>query len=232
MRPGRLVVAALATVGIAELGLLGWRSPALQLRDIEVRGNRRIADGRVIEQSGLGQGAQLMKIPTERVAARLEALPWVATARVERIVPSRVRITISERRPAAVVVTGAGPYLVDERGVIMDRGDAAVVRIADLPLPELTPGMRLTSPTYREAVAIASSLPASLRHDVPVVHASSIDALSLELANGLVIVYGAGERIREKNRVLDRLLNHLGPDASGRIAIDLRVPERPAVRPR
>ncbi|HYN99107.1 MAG TPA: FtsQ-type POTRA domain-containing protein, partial [Actinomycetota bacterium] len=78
------------------------RSRSLQLDKFEVEGNTeaRISTEAVVEATQVQIGDHLLAVSTEQVAGRLEELPWVADAKVERILPSTLRISIDEREPS------------------------------------------------------------------------------------------------------------------------------------
>jgi cell division protein FtsQ len=51
----------------------------------------------------------------------IEELPWVEEASVQRILPNRVRVFITERTPIAFFRNGTELTLVDAHGVLLDR---------------------------------------------------------------------------------------------------------------
>ncbi|MEM9121699.1 MAG: FtsQ-type POTRA domain-containing protein, partial [Pseudomonadota bacterium] len=61
-------------------------------------------------------GSSLMHVDLHRIRAQVEALPWVRDARVHRFLPTRLHVTVKERRPIAVWSGLDGPLLVDSEG--------------------------------------------------------------------------------------------------------------------
>ena len=57
------------------------------------------------------RGTQLLKVNTAALAADLAALPAVADARVEALLPDRLRVTLTERKAAFVWSTSAAQLL-------------------------------------------------------------------------------------------------------------------------
>src|SRR5690606_17339421 len=55
-------------------------------------------------------------VDVEHVAQRLEARPWIRSARVEKRLPGTLIIGIDERRASAVLVDGASYVLIDDVG--------------------------------------------------------------------------------------------------------------------
>ena len=56
-----------------------------------------------------------------RISAELERQPWVRTAIVSRVLPSGIRVRLTERTPRAVARTSAGRFVwVDEDAVVLN----------------------------------------------------------------------------------------------------------------
>ena len=71
-------------------------------------GNRVVSAADVAAAAGVQHGDRMTGVDTGEVAARVEAMPWVRTASVSREWPSTVRVTVTERRPVAVVGGASG----------------------------------------------------------------------------------------------------------------------------
>ncbi len=223
-----LVVGALLYWGGQSL----MRSRSLQLAKIEVDGNTetRISTEEVVRATGMKVGDQLLGASTEKISGRLEKLPWVAHAKVERILPSTLRITVDERKASLVVQTGQGPYLVDGGGLVLQQGSEKLVNMMELPLGQLVPGTRITTPEFDHAARILGSLPASIRSSVSAIRAPSIDQIQIETTSGRVIYYGAAEQLEDKNFAVVTLLERTKDQGAEAHIIDVRVPSRPVTR--
>lgn len=102
------ILAGACTLGIGGVALL--HSSLLAVRTVQVTGIAHTSRARVLSAAHLSK--IMIDVNGPRAAKRVEALPWVAGAKVERHWPSRVRISVVERKPVAEVPlsgTGAGP---------------------------------------------------------------------------------------------------------------------------
>jgi cell division protein FtsQ len=63
----------------------------------------------------------VLSIPLDARRSALEELSWVETASVQRILPNRIRVEITERTPIAFLRNGTELALIDPHGVILDR---------------------------------------------------------------------------------------------------------------
>ena len=88
---------------------------------IEVNGNHIVAREAVQKLFSRDRGLSLLKIPLDKRRMEIEELPWVEEASVQRILPNRVRVFITERTPIAFFRNGTELTLVDAHGVLLDR---------------------------------------------------------------------------------------------------------------
>jgi len=113
---------------IVTVGFYGARyvlySPSMMLLkpdQIEVTGNHVISREAVLRQFAPDRNRSVVQIPLDRRRSQLEQLPWVESASVQRILPNRLRVELTERTPIAFVRNGSELGLIDSHGVILDR---------------------------------------------------------------------------------------------------------------
>ena len=88
---------------------------------IEVTGNRYVSRAVITEKFAPDFGKSVLQVPLDARRLSLEAIPWVRQASVERALPNRLRVEMTERIPVAFLRAGNQLTLVDESGVILDR---------------------------------------------------------------------------------------------------------------
>ena len=98
-----------AVVVVAAGAWATLHSPVLAARHVTVIGAVHTGVGPVVAAVGLN-GQPLVDVNPGRVAARVEALPWVAHATVTRHWPDDVTVTVVERVAGG---RGAGPRVTD-----------------------------------------------------------------------------------------------------------------------
>ena len=99
-------------------------SPGVQLQSadqVDVSGNRYVPAEAVAEKFSADMGKSVVLVPLTERRNQIESLPWVEEARVQRVLPNRIRVEVAERMPVAFLRTGSDLSLVDARGVILDR---------------------------------------------------------------------------------------------------------------
>jgi cell division protein FtsQ len=116
-----------ATALIAAAALAGdflYHSPQVALLkpdQVELSGNRIVSRDAVLQQFARDRGHSVLSIPLDARRAAIEELSWVESASVQRILPHRIRVEITERTPIAFLRNGTELALIDAHGVILDR---------------------------------------------------------------------------------------------------------------
>jgi cell division protein FtsQ len=207
----------IGVLGTAAWVLLGSR--LLVARHIDVVGARLVPRDRVLAVARVRLGEPLIRLDSGAVRDRVEAVPEVERARVERRWPATVRIVIRERTPIAAVQQ-------DNRFLQIDRYGVTVLTSASRPrgLPLLTVASPVSSdPSLRAGLAVIGSLPPWLSHRVAGVQARSPEAVTLRLEEGITIVWGAPESASDKLRLLHGMLGSTQRHAAR--TIDVSSPE-------
>jgi cell division protein FtsQ len=99
-------------------------SPGVLLRSadqIEIQGNRFVPPEAIAEKFSADMGRSVVRVPLTERREAIESLPWVEQAHVQRVLPNRIRVEITERSPVAFLRTGSDLSLVDAQGVVLDR---------------------------------------------------------------------------------------------------------------
>ncbi len=60
----------------------------------------------IVEKFSADMGRSVVRVPLAERREALESLPWVEQAHVQRVLPNRIRVEITERTPVAFLRTG------------------------------------------------------------------------------------------------------------------------------
>ena len=211
-RRRRLVVLVLAVVVAG--GAVGvTQSPLLDVDRVGVSGGTHATDAAVRSAAGIRIGRSMISVDPVAAQHRVEALPWVAEARVTRRWPASVHVVVTERVPVAVAGSDAGAVLVDRTGAVLgaagDVDNLPVIPIAHPPAA----GDRL-APRARALVSMLDRLPPALGKQVTKALVRS-DGLGLVLNDGVRVHLGDGTRLAAKSDAVLVLL-----DQADRATID------------
>ena len=104
----------------AELALLAATADAgLELGDVLVEGRKRTERGAVLETLGVVRGQPILAFDPHAAKARLERLPWVRGAAVERRLPDAIHVRLIERQPLALWQNQGRIAVIDRRGEVI-----------------------------------------------------------------------------------------------------------------
>ena len=116
-----------------ERNLIGIAAESgLRVRNVMVEGRVETAAADILAALGAERGSPLLGIDVAAAKARLESLPWIKSAMVERRLPDTLHVRVEERRPFALWQLGKRLSVIDRDGVVIVRDDVA--RFADRPL--------------------------------------------------------------------------------------------------
>lgn len=217
-----LVLVALAAFAV----VLVLRSPILDVDEVNVVGTGRLGTDDVRAAASIDRGAPILLTDLGDAADRLEALPWVAEADVNRELPGRVHIEVREREPVAVVSGAGTAVLVDVDGRVLEEADADSAPFVQVVGPDAPP--RPGATIDRDLVA-AVELAGRLRTN-PAGAVSRVvlePSLRLELAAGGLVDLGDASALDAKVEALRTV--HARIDRSCLAVIDLSVPTHPVV---
>jgi cell division protein FtsQ len=115
--------AASVTVSVVAARFLLYSPQVLLLKSdqIDLLGNHIVSRESVLQPFAHDRNRSVLRIPLEARRSQLEQLPWVESASVERILPNRIRVELTERTPIAFLRNGNELALIDAHGVILNR---------------------------------------------------------------------------------------------------------------
>ena len=222
----RRLIAALVVVGI--LVGIGFGVRALlysglaDVQTVQITGLSTIKAADVQKVADVTTGAPLVDVDTAAIAARVAALPAVATVSVGRSWPHTVTVAVTERVPVASVAIPRGVALVDAGGVVYPGTPPDG-------LPRLNFGaVGPDDPATRAAVAALTALPAAVRKQVQTVDVTVAGGAPGQVTFGLTddrqVLWGTAERPADKAAVIVPLLTQPGH------VFDVTSPDLPTLR--
>jgi cell division protein FtsQ len=126
-------------------------SPAVMLESadqIEIVGNRFVSSDAIAEKFDADMGRSVVRVPLTERRKAIESLAWIDQAGVQRVLPNRIRVEITERSPVAFLRTQRDLSLVDSHGMILERPAEAefhfpVVSGIDESMPQVSREQRM-----------------------------------------------------------------------------------------
>jgi len=110
-----------AAVFVVRFALYSPQLLLLKPDQIAVSGNRIVAPEEIQKLFINDRNRSVLRIPLETRRSQIQEIPWVEDASVQRILPNRIRVEITERTPVAFFRNGSELMLIDAHGVLLDR---------------------------------------------------------------------------------------------------------------
>ncbi|WP_280398436.1 cell division protein FtsQ/DivIB [Nocardia carnea] len=197
--------AVLAVALVTALAGLAWFSPVLSVREVRIEGAGAIPEDRIRELLQIPDQGSILRLDTAAMAQRVASIPKVRSARVQRVLPSTVRVRIEPRTPVLYYDTPEGAHLLDADGI------EYAVEPAPIGVPKLLTGRPGTAdPLTRSAIGVVRVLPPELAVQVDTVRADSVSDVSLTLRDGRTVLWGSSEDGERKSAVVLPLLTRPG----------------------
>jgi cell division protein FtsQ len=110
-----------ATVDAAHQGLLrASAASGFALREIRVEGRGETAVADILSAVSANRGDPILGIDIDAVRQRLEDLPWIESASVERRFPDQLIVSVTEAEPMALWQRSQKLYLVSRDGAVIE----------------------------------------------------------------------------------------------------------------
>ncbi|MFQ6228942.1 cell division protein FtsQ/DivIB [Nocardia sp. NPDC002869] len=190
---------------VITLAALAWFSPLLSVREVRIDGAGEIPEEQIRELLRVPETGSILRIDTAAMAARVATIPKVRSARVQRVLPSTVRVRIEPRTPVLYYDSPEGAHLLDADGI------EYAIEPAPIGVPQLVtarPGG--ADELTRAAVVVARVLPPALEVQVETLRAAGPSEISLTLRDGRTVLWGSSEDGERKSAVVLPLLTRPG----------------------
>jgi cell division protein FtsQ len=227
---GRRRLRALIVVGsviiAAGVAFLTINSPFLDVDRVQVLGTRNLTPGQVRAAARVHNHDALFFLDTRAAARRVEQLPWVEHASVQREFPSTVRIVVTEYPPVAFVRDGGDAVLLAPNGRAIARVRVPPAGAAEIRGVRRAPAVgELLSPP--EAANVVAQLPRALAQQVEAVDVGG-SGIALDLAGRGAIRLGSADDLEAKSAAALAVLAHNGNAPFS--YIDVSTPATPMLR--
>lgn len=202
----RAILIALAVVLLVIAGfVVVFFTSVLSVRTIEVDGAVSVPQEEIVDELDVPLGERLVAVDAGAAAQRVAAIPALASVRVQRLYPSTIRVTVTERVPVVFVDQPDGTHLLDSEGV-----DFSVAPPPPGVLRLVTESPGPGDPATESALAVLDSMVPALRAQIGEVRASSISDVTLILGDGRTLVWGDKDDAERKSAVALALLSRPG----------------------
>ena len=242
-----LVLVAVLAVGAA----VAYNSSLFAVENVTVSGVEHLTTDDMTAMANVPANTTLLRVDAAGIRERLLKNAWVADAEVKRIFPNTLELAVTERTIAAVVAVPTEDAKSVKRWAIASdhmwlmpipdqdseagkrtnpkvyEDAASVLSITDVPYGTAADiGAYCTDDNVNNALDIVSGMTTDLSGRVTKVSATDAEGTTLTLDNNVEIAFGKAEDIRDKERVVLKIME----DNPTVVYINVRVVDRPTWR--
>ncbi len=227
----RLVVALIFAALFAWIVWDVYNSSLFEIRKISVEGNREVKKGDILRRAGVRPGMSLVRISAGEIRDLIEKEPWIRDVRVVKEYPDKLRLIVSERKPLVSLRVGSAVFIVDKDGYVWKNSgkDRVLPEIRDLPVLKVEIGKRLKAKELKNALLCVGSMDRNIYELVVSLSAASVEGLTLQLSNGVLVSYGKATKTAKKNYVLGLILSQAHLKGEKLQRIDVRIASHPVI---
>jgi cell division protein FtsQ len=231
----RYVVAAVIVVVVVAGGLGLLHTGFFSAKKVAVTGSHpHTPTATILAAAKLAGHPPLISVNPGAVTARVERLPWIATARVSRDWPDHVTIAVTER---VAVASFAGPSTswseVDRTGRTVQVQAARIPSLVDVAVRDAKGGVppaplgSTANSAALPALEVARTLPPAFSAQVTQVIGNPDGTVNLALNSGLTVLLGTDKDLHTKYLAVASII--AGAPLHGAKTIDVTVPKSPTV---
>jgi len=146
-----------------------WENPDYFVHEINFTTDGALTREQVLNTAGIAEELNIFTIDISRARSLIEQMPQVESAVVQRQLPNRITVTVSERRPIAWVAakgdedpsSSERSFLIDARGTVL-RSRVILPEYYHLPIisgfetENLVPGQRVPAWEMQSALELVS----------------------------------------------------------------------------
>ena len=210
-----------------------FHSPYFQLEEVVIEGCGRVTEKEIAALAGVKHFQNILAINLEETARRIRANPWVVDVELERELPDKLVIKLSEKRPIALIKKDGDIYFVDSDGFMFEK----LGKGENADLPVLT-GFDKNADLLKKSTELIACLSSRGMfpeiNDVSEIRGDDIFGFSLVTNGGICIELGFESYMEKLERLkpvmadlavknLDRGFLHINLRDPGRVIVQKRV---------
>ena len=224
----RILLMFILLILLSVAGLFISKSSLLDVDEIVIVGAEGELAEAILNQANISKSKPILEVDVTAVTSRIEEIPYINEARINRSFGGKITISVSLRKPTVVLQNFGDWLLIDSEGRLLERISEMSPSLrypviegnfSDLQIGEWLPEQALS------AVELANNLPPVLLADT-----SSIlpgEEIELVLFGQGKVLFGNNQALESKIVAVSTILEQVS--LAGLIHIDVRTPDKPVL---
>ncbi|MBR7163534.1 MAG: FtsQ-type POTRA domain-containing protein [Clostridia bacterium] len=207
-------------------------TPFFNVKTVEVKGNETVLSEQILEAASIPQNINIFKIRKGKVKNAILNIPEIDTVKIRRLIPSKIRLDVTETKPIMYFSYQTGFVITNEKGRVMSKVDTA----DELNLLNIT-GLEIKNAEICEKISVQdtdkfdiiistinSLSRVGLLQEIRSCHFDDLQNVHMYLHDGTKVIFGKLTDFEYKLSVLTKVLVQVNRTEGA--YIDLTTPER------
>lgn len=206
-------------------------TPLFNLKEMEITGNKKVTTEEIIKKSGFVLSQNIFKFKLNTAGESIAKIPYINSVIIQRKLPDKVEISVTECIPLAYVQSADGMVVVDKDGKVLEKKTEEITYVLpilfDFKFDKYVLGEKISennNKKLQKTLEITKNLyNNNLIEDVLSITTTKGE-LYLNFRNGLKVIVGNEENIEGKLTMLKEVLKVMPKGSTG--IIDARDPDK------
>ncbi len=187
--------------------------PCFNITNITVEGNAVLKSEEIIKVSQTGRGYNLFRTSKKKAKKNILKMPYIKEVKIKKILPTSLKIIVTEEDAAAYVVNGKNFVAINKEGRVLEVAKKmrdGIMKMPGLKVLESVPGemIKYKSAASKEIqdLCMEKLSENELIKKVAVLDISNTSSIKIEFDNGLLAQVGGTDEIDYKIKMIDTVL--------------------------
>ncbi|MDK2798876.1 MAG: cell division protein FtsQ [Clostridiales bacterium] len=212
-------------------------SPFFNIININVKGNKTIDSQSIIDASGIEKGINIFRVNIGEAKQNICQIPYIDSVKINRNLPSRITITVIERKPVGYIPFMGSYILIDRKGnvleVVSQLTNKNLPIIRGLKFNEFKLGETIQVDQEKKLAVIVSCMKEIINYQllqqVSQIDVHDINSIQLTIEDRIKVNLGDSLKMNYKVNFLKQILDELQDGEKG--YVDLSNEDRATFRP-
>lgn len=181
-------------------------APIFRLTGIEVEGNSRVDTDTILTTCGIEEEINIFKVNKNKTAENLKKIPYIDTVKLQRVLPNKIKLTVTESQPAFLAECAEQYLLLDGNGKLLEAvSDASIYQLphlVGLNIKKAEPASKISIDDDEKFDIIINNsrllAQEGILEEVAQMDASDILNFKITLKTGLLVTFGKSDHMDYK----------------------------------
>lgn len=198
------------------LYLFTFKTDFFNIKNIEVVGNKKLGNDKILRASVCIKGENIFKINKKHCEDSINRLAYIKNTKLTRKLPNTIKIQVEEREEVAIIPYIGALVYIDEEGYILTieerKTNIKLPQIFGLELVNLQTGDCIFDSVEEEGNLdfITLGKKAKLLKQMKYINFSDKENTMIELNNGIKVAFGPLDNVKYKLSFLSEILKDIG----------------------